>query len=150
MVSRLMILMSTCVLTFCSFNEISTVGCGWRLRRMRRHSHVLIATPHVSDQSLLLVAHRGERLSCFARRCHRQHRGAAMRFGCLSVVPQRAGAHDLFGFTSGAGRLFECSWGARGATASPTGAAAADIQVVRRTFACLRRGRHRLQRWSLL
>ena len=68
MVSRLMILMSTCVLTFCSFNEISTVGCGWRLRRMRRHSHVLIATPHVSDQSLLLVAHRGERLSCFGRR----------------------------------------------------------------------------------
>ena len=40
MVSRLMILMSTCVLTFRSFHEISTVGCGWRLRWMRRLSHV--------------------------------------------------------------------------------------------------------------
>ena len=51
-----------------SFNEISTVGCRWRLRWMRRHSHVLIAATNVSDQSVLLVAHWGERLSCFGRR----------------------------------------------------------------------------------
>ena len=63
-----------------------------------------------------------------------------MRSGCLSVVPQRAGVQVLFGFTSGAGREFECSFGKilrrpRGATATAIGAAA-DVQVVPRTCIC--------------
>ena len=77
-----------------------------------------------------------------------------MRSGCLSVVPQRDGVQVLFDVTLCAGREFECSLGAslrrpRGATASPTGEAAAHVQVVRRTFACFPRGRHRIRRSSV-
>ena len=64
-----------------------------------------------------------------------------MRFGCLSVVRQQASAHDLFGFTSGACRCVGVFFGKilrrpHGATATSTGAAAADVQVVPRTCIC--------------
>ena len=35
---------------------------------MRDTAHMLFAAPHVSDQSVVVVAHWGERLSCFGRR----------------------------------------------------------------------------------
>ena len=65
----LSIFISTCVLTFCSFE------CRWRLRRMRDTAHMLFTAPHVSDQSVVVVAHWDETLSCFGRRS-----SSAMRF----------------------------------------------------------------------
>ena len=77
-----------------------------------------------------------------------------MRFGCLSVVPQQASAHDFFGFTLGTGRQFECSFGKlirrpRGATATPIREAAADVQVAPQTLNSFSMERHRLQMLSL-
>ena len=78
---------------------------------MRRHSHVLIASPHVSDQSLLLVAHRGERLSCFRRKVIDSN---ALRRGVLVACQSSHSKPVLKSFSVSLLALvveFECSFG---------------------------------------
>ena len=87
---------------------------------------MLIATPHVSDQSLLLVAHPAERLSCFGRRS-----SSAMRCGdafwLLVSRPTASQCSSPFRFQLLALVVeFECSFGKilrrpHGATATSDG-----------------------------
>ena len=101
-------------------------------------SHILIAAARVSDQSVFLVTHWGERLSCFGRTS-----SSAMRcddaFWLLVSRPTASKCSSSFRFHFGHWSL----------SLSILSAQVSDVQVVRRTFACFPRRRHRMRRSSL-